>query len=61
MNMNIASLDIRQDLEGHNTQRDAVITSIANRIGQLSISIAEVLGECDRHIEPAQGPVRRAA
>lgn len=45
MNMNIAPLDIRQDLEGHNTQRDAVITSIANRIGQLSISIAEVLGD----------------
>ena len=45
MNMNVASLDIRPDPETRDPKRDAVITDIAQRIGKLSISIAEVLGD----------------
>ena len=43
--MNLVPLNIGHASNNHETQRDAVITSIANRIGKLSVSIAEVLGD----------------
>jgi methyl-accepting chemotaxis protein len=45
MNMTPAPLEIRPDTEDRTIKRNAVITDIANRIGKLSISIAEVLGD----------------
>jgi methyl-accepting chemotaxis protein len=45
MNVNVTPLKSDSESEGRDAKRDAVITDIATRIGQLSISIAEVLGD----------------
>jgi methyl-accepting chemotaxis protein len=45
MNMSITSIESGANSEDQDTQRNAVITDIANRIGKLSIAIAEVLGD----------------
>jgi methyl-accepting chemotaxis protein len=43
--MSITSLEIVSSTNTDDPKRDAVITDIANRIGKLSISLAEVLGD----------------
>lgn len=43
--MNVPSLEIVSDTNKRESKRDTVITDIATRIGKLSISLAEVLGD----------------